>query len=52
MLTEYINGMHAIVDDFKEYIIKKYNLVHDSFGPFSRIDDLAEEAKAISNELE
>ena len=44
--------MHAIVDDFKEYIIKKYNLVHDSFGPFSRIDDLAEEAKAISNELE
>jgi hypothetical protein len=34
------------------YIIKKYALVHDLFGPFSRIDDLAEEVKAISNELE
>ena len=52
VLTEYINGMHTIVDQFKDRVIKTYNLVHDSFGPFSRIDDLAEESKAISNELE
>ncbi len=52
VMTEYLNGMHAIIDEFKDYCNKKYNLVHDSFGPFSRIDDLAEEAKAISNELE
>ena len=52
VITEYINGMHEIVDKFKDYIIKKYPLVWDSFGPFSRIDELAEEAKTISNELE
>lgn len=52
VLTEYINGMHTIVDEFKDYLIKKYNLVKESFGPFSRIDDLAEEVKNISNELE
>ncbi len=52
VITEYINGMHEIVDKFKDYIIKKYPLIRDSFGPFSRIDELAEEAKTISNELE
>lgn len=52
VITEYINGMHEIVDKFKDYIIKKYPLVWDSFGPFSRIDELAEEVKTISNELE
>ncbi len=52
VVTEYINGMHEIVDKFKDYIIKKYPLIRESFGPFSRIDELAEEAKTISNELE
>lgn len=52
VVTEYINGMHEIVDKFKDYIIKKYPLIKDSFGPFSRIDELAEEAKNLSNDLE
>ena len=52
VVTEYINGMHDIVDKFKDYIIKKYPLIRDSFGPFSRIDELAEEVKTIANELE
>ena len=42
VLTEYINGMHTMIDDFKERVIKQYNLVKDSFGPFSRIDEYAE----------
>jgi len=52
VMTEYINGMHAIVDEFKDYLIKKYNLVRESFGPFSKIDELAEEVKTIANEME
>lgn len=27
VVTEYINGMHDIVDKFKDYIIKKYPLI-------------------------
>ena len=27
VVTEYINGMHSIVDEFKDYLLKKYNLV-------------------------
>ena len=46
--TAYINGMHETIDAFKDYIIKKYAAVKESFGPFSWIDELAEEAKNLS----
>jgi len=45
VMTEYINGMHEVIDQFKDYIIKKYVAIRESFGPFSKIDELAEEAK-------
>ena len=48
VMTEYINGMHETIDAFKDYIIKKYAAVKESFGPFSWIDELAEEAKNLS----
>jgi hypothetical protein len=27
VVTEYINGMHSVVDEFKDYLMRKYNLV-------------------------
>lgn len=49
--TEYINGMHAMVDDFKKSIVKRYQMIADTFEPFQKIDEKALEMKEIADEL-
>lgn len=49
--TEYINGMHAMVDDFKKSITKRYQMIADTFEPFQKIDEKALEMKEIADEL-
>ena len=49
--TEYINGMHAMVDDFKKAITKRYEMIRDTFEPFQKIDEKALEMKEIADEL-
>lgn len=49
--TEYINGMHAMVDDFKKAVSKRYQMISDTFEPFQKIDDKALEMKEIADEL-
>ena len=49
--TEYINGMHAMVDDFKKAITKRYQMIADTFDPFQKIDETALEMKEIADEL-
>lgn len=49
--TEYINGMHAMVDDFKKSIVKRYQMISDTFEPFQKIDEKALEMKEIADEL-
>jgi hypothetical protein len=50
--TEYINGMHAMVDDFKKAITKRYQMITDTFEPFQIIDEKALEMKDIADEFE
>lgn len=49
--TEYINGMHALVDDFKKAIMKRYQMITDTFEPFQKIDEKALEVKEVADEL-
>jgi hypothetical protein len=49
--TEYINGMHAMVDDFKKAITKRYKMIQDTFEPFQAIDEKALEMKEVADEL-
>lgn len=49
--TEYINGMHAMVDDFKKAITKRYQMISDTFAPFQKIDEKALEMKEVADEL-
>ena len=49
--TEYINGMHAMVDDFKNSIQKRYQMISDTFAPFTKIDEKALQMKEVADEL-
>lgn len=49
--TEYINGMHSLVDDFRKQITKRYQMIADTFEPFQKIDEKALEMKAVADEL-
>jgi len=49
--TEYINGMHAMVDEFRKTIAKRYQMIADTFDPFQKIDEKALEMKEIADEL-
>jgi hypothetical protein len=43
--------MHAMVDDFKNSIQKRYQMISDTFAPFQKIDEKALQMKEVADEL-